>query len=378
MRLFLLFTLVLVGVSIWISPLPYLGAFALLSLFFAALSAHLEKRVVRIATLNLFILFLLFTILEGTFLFREQNRKISKKHDYPKTGRYTRFEPILGRRPGESGRVSLQYDDKVVYDVEYTLDPYGWRILPEPTEKGLPAVVFFGGSFTYGEGVQNEEAFCYLVADKIKSKFRTLNFSYHGYGANQMLTCLEEEIVEESLQGSSPEFVFYVPIPDHAQRAVARNRWSGTAPEYVIEGNGKLRRAGTFYDWDPLWPAIKFRLRLEQNRSALGRRLAGPSKKGDIEVWKTIVKASQEKVKENWPNARFVVLFWANRRKEAATMREALQGEGLEVVDIETEYPDLLSHRIPHDVHPNTQGHRMVADLILKRFFQSSLSETSD
>lgn len=87
------------------------------------------------------------------------------------------YNDILGYAPRSRNTiVSKKYrDEQLLYDVTYTIGDDGLRITPKYELIELnQCVVFFGGSFTFGEGLNDEESMPYLVGKL--SKFNTYYF----------------------------------------------------------------------------------------------------------------------------------------------------------------------------------------------------------
>jgi len=77
-----------------------------------------------------------------------------------------------------------------LYDVTYTIGDDGLRITPKYELNELDqCIVIFGGSFTLGEGLNDEESMPYLIGNF--SKFNTYNLGFYGYGPHQMLSAFK-------------------------------------------------------------------------------------------------------------------------------------------------------------------------------------------
>ena len=80
----------------------------------------------------------------------------------------------------------------------YTIGPNGLRVSPPYEEVAdVPCALFFGGSFTFGTGVEDDEALPYVAGILSEGKYRVYNFGYRGYGPHQMLAALESGLRSE-------------------------------------------------------------------------------------------------------------------------------------------------------------------------------------
>ena len=76
------------------------------------------------------------------------------------------------------------------FDVTYLTDAQGRRTLPD-ARVAHPTVHVFGSSFTFGQGVRNDQVALYILAQIYRDHFRVLNYSVDGYGLDQMVLDLE-------------------------------------------------------------------------------------------------------------------------------------------------------------------------------------------
>lgn len=166
------------------------------------------------------------------------------KHETPTQHRPERFthayvgeDEVLGyaTRPDRSGTDELWLGDERIYRVEYTIDADGVRVAPPPGEVPPEAAVLcFGGSFMFGEGLANEETVRWRAQEELGGRYRFYNFGLHGYGPHQMLALLESGRVAAAAD-ERPEFAIYWAIQDHARRAAGKTSWDHRGPLYEVD-----------------------------------------------------------------------------------------------------------------------------------------------
>lgn len=148
--------------------------------------------------------------------------------------------PVIGWGPNRAGRYPNERIDPktgaAIYKAAYTIDSNLLRHT-QSCEKG-PAIVFFGCSFTFGLGLNDEDTLPQLFADSIDRKVRILNLAFGGYGPHQFLSELQAGLFD-SVIGPQPKLFVFVTAAWHAERSSCRSRYGLNAPRYVIE-NGKL------------------------------------------------------------------------------------------------------------------------------------------
>ena len=166
----------------------------------------------------------------------------------------TTNEPLGYRyKPGTSVRSHKQLANslKTIYDVTYTIDIHGNRLTPlSPnflkTRTGKRAL-FIGGSFTFGEGLEDNETLPYYFQDN--SGIQGINAGMGGHGTHQALKILEDEqIFNERSGGKNVDFYIYRIIPNHINRAAGYSPFDNKGPCYELNQKSKPIYQGSFID----------------------------------------------------------------------------------------------------------------------------------
>lgn len=146
----------------------------------------------------------------------EEVQKLLLRAFPPKVGIW-RYDPILGfaNKPGEVGRFQ-----KGEIDVQYTIDPLGFRVTPDP-ENSIGRVVFLGCSFTFGTGVEDEEPYPYILGRDFWPDHKMRNRAANAYGTAHAYLSLLQELEDPD----PPVAVFYGWIPAHRSRNSIRRDW---------------------------------------------------------------------------------------------------------------------------------------------------------
>ncbi|MGH6823697.1 MAG: SGNH/GDSL hydrolase family protein, partial [Methylocella sp.] len=148
--------------------------------------------------------------------------------------------PVVGWGPEHPGRFHAEKRDPktgaVIYVADYTIDA---NLLRQTIsgEKGT-AIVFFGDSFTFGDGVNDAETLPQAFADLLDRKVRVLNLGFTGYGPQQFLRELETGLFDP-LIGSRPRLFIFMTAAWHAERTACKASWTPHAPRYALE-NGQI------------------------------------------------------------------------------------------------------------------------------------------
>ena len=111
----------------------------------------------------------------------------------------------------------------------------GLRATFEPNNLNSKAdnYLFFGGSTTWGTGVNDENTYPSIFAERLKT--RVTNFGESGYIARQSLALLTNFLVEKSLSDLSGQYiVFYDGVNDVINRCRSEITGLGTVREQQI------------------------------------------------------------------------------------------------------------------------------------------------
>jgi hypothetical protein len=121
------------------------------------------------------------------------------------------------------------YENDLVFDVSYSTDSDGLRVSPPwRGESDSASILFFGCSYTFGYGVNDNETVPYLVGLETDTRFRVYNFGLCGYGPHQMLASIEGGMVAEIVENEHG-FVIYTALIEHAWRCAVEHYGIGTA-----------------------------------------------------------------------------------------------------------------------------------------------------
>ena len=161
-------------------------------------------------------------------------------------GGYGVAHPYLGYGPKYDGifTVKKTLDSEVIYDISYKIKD-GLRYTPNSNENSENCALFFGCSFTFGQGLTDTSTLPFFFNQCAREKYKVFNYGFKGYGPHQMLSTIENRVVKD-IQGFNKEKIaVYSFIPHHIHRAAGYSIWDYDGPKYeIIEDH--LRKVGTF------------------------------------------------------------------------------------------------------------------------------------
>lgn len=269
--------------------------------------------------------------------------------------------------PGSRGRTVRRHPNgELIYDVVYTIDDNGLRVSPgvDP-DVAAKAIVFFGGSYTFGEGVADDETLPARTGLLLGGRFAICNFALHGYGPHQMLAALEHDLVAARLE-HAPAYGIYQLLPAHIERSAGPASWDSWGPRYHVDDRGRVTFQGSFAETRQQ-PANSLLDRLSSlaGKSKIAQRVAPViGARRETRLFLAIVGAARDRFESSYPGSEFHVLFWDTGRR-APELHAALLERGHRVHLVSTVLPqdgrppDFW--KIPGDGHPSAAAYDVIA-----------------
>lgn len=283
-------------------------------------------------------------------------------------------DDTLGYRPAADSRTSARFsfDDRLIYDIAYTFDGEGLRVgLPAQTGDDDSCVLFFGCSYTFGAGVNDDQTMPYLVGLEAKGRYRVRNFGYSGYGPHQMLAAIESGLVERAAH-CVPQYAIYMALPHHVVRASGRWWNDRSGPRFTVQANGELMRDGSFAD-DRILDGLKGMLGgLSTAVQLLGNP---PATESDVALFHRIVQRSRDLLQNRFPGIQFHVLYWDFGGPEVFTNDSEAAGIPVHRLSklLPTDPAELeRTYQIEHDGHPNPQAHALIAEYVVTAILEQN------
>lgn len=147
--------------------------------------------------------------------------------------------PKASGAPVFEAQRTLKFDHEL-FDVRYGFDAQGRRVTPASDAKPQAELLLFGCSFTFGYGLEDQETWAWKLGKLLGPAWRLSNYAYNGFGPQQMLTRLEEGMVESP---SAPERAALFLAIGHQIRRNAGLVYRHNV-RYVLREDGRLERDG--------------------------------------------------------------------------------------------------------------------------------------
>jgi hypothetical protein len=286
------------------------------------------------------------------------------------TNGYFAPQPNIGWGPQHPGRFHAEKTDPKsgipIYKADYTIDS---NLLRETrsAETG-PTIVFFGDSFTFGEGLNDADTLPQVFSDLLDRKQRVLNLGFSGYGPQQFLVELQTGRFD-SVIGAQPQLFIFTTMAEHAERTACKPIWVRLGPRYALE-NGHVALRGACYE------GVSLRMREWLEDMASYRLFIEPYLRKvthkDLELYIRILLAAVNLAKEKYGVATLIPYIPAGARYLTGTgfsddeIVQRLRDGGAMVVDVSlaAEHVTGAKLTIKGDGHPTPLANRLRASII--------------
>ena len=288
---------------------------------------------------------------------------------------------ILGYGPvkGQTVRIKRYHNQRLIYDVLYTIANNGLRISPPSHDDHC--ILFFGDSFTFGEGIRDHETMPYVVGEL--SGYKEYNFGFHGYGPHQMLSAIEHGFVE-SVVHCEPGYAVYTVLVEHVARAAGYSFWDKHGPKYVLLHEG-VKYTGHFDDDQADGDTIGYRARIQAQveKSYVYKKYFENRYRitdEDVRRFIEIVDASRKKLVKIYPGLQFHVILWPEDTGGAYDrVRTGLLERGIKlhyINEILSDWPIHMSRYIlsDYDQHPNAFAQAQIAKYVVSQILSTQVN----
>lgn len=241
-------------------------------------------------------------------------------------------------------------DSRVIFDASYTTGPDGFRIVPK-ADNARRCVLLFGDSFTFGEGVNDDETTAAQLVTRSKGQVEVKNLGIGGWGPHQFLAGLQSGRFQRAIS-CKPTDAVYLMIAAHTARAAGRGKWDRFGPMFVVDDKGRAVRAGNFNTVGKSWRELVGFNRLTEDE--------------EEELSATILSEASRELERLYPGIRFHVFLWDGVPDGVA---RRLKDRGVSVHTIRQIIPDYSDEKYliapPYEYHPKPVAYEKVADYVL-------------
>ncbi|MCE7993715.1 MAG: hypothetical protein HEP71_17145 [Roseivirga sp.] len=267
-----------------------------------------------------------------------------------------------------------------IYDAYYSFAD-GRRVTPGSDTTSQRYSIFLGGSFTFGEGINDTETLPYYYNQLYSQKRNIRNYGFHGYGTHQVYTIAKNHLATDSaLHASENVEIFYWFIDPHILRANGYSPWDQKSIRYIVE-NGKLKHTGTFDEQKNTHSLVMKYWKFVWTNSGIFTRIKPrvASRQKELELILRLIKETDQLLREQGFEFTVLVqnttgsdtLFAKHYKDVRKRVLLYLEEQGIQFIYVNEA---LLKDRqdvglfIPGDGHPTDEFNKRLADLIYNVF----------
>lgn len=248
-------------------------------------------------------------------------------------------------------------DGKVIASAHYNFDKFGRRVCPHDSLRNK-AVLFFGCSFTYGEGVEDWQTIpsYYFYCDSTSNVY---NYAVHGYGTQQTLMQLQRKNWEGQIMEDSVAAV-YVYIRDHINRLLGKPVWAYNFPYYYVERDSVKYKGSFAHGW--AWQK-KLSYHLKNADIIPPDSYSYNYTANEYETEARVIEECRRVFEQKFRSKNFYVLLYPN---EAGDLKKYLNRYPLRVLDYEKLLPLGDDYIIHNFNHPTPKANDSVAKCLAR------------
>ncbi len=231
---------------------------------------------------------------------------------------------------------------------------------------------FLGGSFVFGEGVNDHETLPSFFA-QLTEGVKVRNYGFHGYGPHQVLMQLRHRVFLKDSTTGKRGYVYYVFIPPHISRAHGRTDWDKTGPYFSLEQNSLIWK-GSFYDkrvntsqWKKIIQSIVFKSRIYN----LHFRAIFERSDSELQLILSLISEMKAVVDDQDLEFRLILEYQSPGKSIIENMKPALDTLGIAYFDthdaINNKTLKNTSLYIKGDHHPTAKFNKLLATFLNKQ-----------
>jgi hypothetical protein len=289
-------------------------------------------------------------------------------------------EPVLGYRllPDLTVVETATLGSDTIYRVTYHSTAEGTRVTP-PAPAGADSYVFSGGSFMFGQGLNDDETLPAQFAHLNDDKVRTVNFSAPGYGVNHLVRMFEVGLFDRYKEGGKVKAVITWIAPSQIEWTTGDGEWLSASPRYVLE-DGAPRYTGSFthHRWiNPLAGLEHLAHKYLAFTKQIGER---QRQEEQADLFVALLVRAQALARERLGAPLYLVYSWPDDPAPPGTVvtkdsplparvLERLRQAGLPLISVnaQTSGYKLEELAIPREGHPTVLTNRLIAAELKRR-----------
>jgi len=276
-------------------------------------------------------------------------------------------KPLSGQHRSFSKRIKT---GEYIYDVIYTVDEKGRRVTSVTNRQQRNRfILFFGGSFTYGEGIRDDQTLPYAVG-QMAPHYMPYNYGFHGHGPFDVLAKLENIDLKNEVREDSGLFIYYF-ARFHILRVIGAMhsmRFKYDDPFYKKNNRDEFVRAGSFSTGRPL-QTFTFRVLL-YSKILEALNISFPLRISDqhIQLTAECFEQIQKEFKKQYPQGEFYVLIYPENKGINSRLMPYFEEKGIRYLNYSKLFPreDPQYYLAEEDRHPSALANQKLAEAMVR------------
>jgi hypothetical protein len=337
---------------------PFVAFFLVAFLWAITIALRLRSDILRTGALFCSSVLFSLAVIETSLYFVSKSQIILTKTN-PEAWRQNVMG--LGSLPAPNSATEFKelLNGRVIADVTYKIDANRLREIPAAIQGRPHRIAFFGCSFMFGHGVEDNQTLPYYFVHDARGAFEGFNFAGEGWGPHQMLREIEIGFVRRI--AGIPDLAIYEAIPDHLRRVAGRAPWED-GPRYELCPGDDVCYMGPFHSAEyqiyRRWLEKSWTVKFLDNHFA---RLSRPS---DISLFLAVLKKTRSLLEES--GTRFVIVLW-DENELAKSLLMALKANQFDVIAVSSAVAQSDQSKYPLtqlDRHPSPATNKALADYL--------------
>ncbi len=283
-------------------------------------------------------------------------------------------DPDYGYKPKQNSEVTAVRkgrNGEIIYSARYSTDEYSRRVIPLTDESERSKfLIFFGCSFTFGAGLNDDQTMPYFVGQRARC-YEPYNYAYSGYGPQHMLVRLQDSGFSGEIKQKNGIMIY---SPAHVSRAIGSYKvstaWGRNFPYFYLDRHGDLRREGDFQSGRPVRSQIYELLSKIKFIDIFLRRYDIPHNfsENDLDTTAKIIERSFELFNRAFPDSSVYFMLLPGVDDSDQEVARRLKDLGIQILDFSDrkEFSN-EGYVIPKDGHPTALWNKELADLIVDK-----------
>ena len=284
------------------------------------------------------------------------------------------YHDILGWEPKPGVYKFKAYSNLVKDDFTMTIIEDGIRYSGKYEKNYNKTIATFGGSFTQGVAVDDEDNFPYFLQEKLRKKFiRVENYGVGGYGTYQSLLKLEQIFSKRKF-----DLVIYSFLSHHEYRNIGDEWWLKWLTKFTKRGHLYLpyvlqNRKGDLVRKKPIsYIKLPFREKLviinKIEKRIMKLKFYSPYKDPKIITQKLILEMKDLSKKNN---SKFLLVNLSNDNNIVQNYKSFLNKEKINYLNCAIDLDSTMI--VKNEQHPNRKAHKIFSNCILNFIKKNNL-----